>query len=95
MSLSFLQTIAAYSQAREGNTFELNQIPLSPSREGLREGAGSRTIINWWAASVTEQAHELRQLIWMHDNGGTASSPKKIKRAARELLRLLGEEMDS
>jgi hypothetical protein len=45
-----------------------------------------------WRASVEEAAWELGNLITIHDNGGTASSPRKIKNAARELLRLLGED---
>lgn len=44
-----------------------------------------------WTSGVQDAARELRDLITIHDNGGTASSPKKIKAAARELLLLLGE----
>lgn len=45
-----------------------------------------------WLAGVEDAAHALRVLVIIHDNGGTASSPEKIKNAARELLRLLGED---
>ena len=45
-----------------------------------------------WVARVTDAAANLRDLVTIHDNGGTASSPAKIKNAARELLRLLGED---
>lgn len=45
-----------------------------------------------WVAGVEDAAANLRELITVHDNGGTASSPKKIKAAARELLTLLAED---
>ena len=45
-----------------------------------------------WVAGVEDASHNLPNLITIHDNGGTASSPAKIKRAARDLLRLLGED---
>lgn len=44
-----------------------------------------------WISGVEDAAFWLNNLITIHDNGGTTSSPKKIKAAARELLRLLGE----
>lgn len=44
-----------------------------------------------WAIGIEDAASYLNDLIVTHDNGGTLSSPKKIKAAALELLRLLGE----
>ncbi len=45
-----------------------------------------------WVAGISDAAFNLRELVVVHDNGGTASSIKKIKEAARELVRLLGED---
>lgn len=47
-----------------------------------------------WRAGLTEAAYRLRELIVIHDNGGAASSPAKIKDAAADLLALLGEGVE-
>jgi hypothetical protein len=72
-----------------------NDLPLDAQREPFRWTDREHEhgwIVRAWEASIEDAARELHNLITIHDNGGTASSPKKIKRAARELLRLLGEE---
>lgn len=68
------------------------RLPLDALREEHRAGIAPLIITLGWAASVADTARELRELMVIHDNGGTSSSIKKIKRAARELLRLLGED---
>jgi hypothetical protein len=77
------------------NDDRANRLPLPESRE-LYRWADSDHQHNWiarsWAGSVEDAARDLHNLVTIHDNGGTASSPKKIKNAARELLRLLGED---
>lgn len=71
-------------------------LPLSPERAVYAAQADGivrdEYTARQWVASVEEAAHELRELVTIHDNGGTASSPRKIKNAARELVRLLGED---
>lgn len=66
-------------------------VTVSDLRDVLAELAAARAALAAGKASVKDAAHELNNLIVIHDNGGTASSPKKIKKAARELLRLIDE----
>lgn len=69
-----------------------NRIPLDELREPARWSDSEhehRWINDAWEASVEDAARELENLIVIHDNGGTASSPKKIKQQARVLIALL------
>lgn len=67
---------------------EGRQIHVNQADGIVRAGYAARS----WVAGVEDAARDLHNLITIHDNGGTASSPAKIKRAARKLLRLLGED---
>lgn len=95
--MSFLDTLDAYTVARMANTSAARRdaaerLPLDALRDPHRhrDGAhGSEWIARAWGAAVADASHELHNLVTIHDNGGTASSPKKIKKAARELMRLL------
>lgn len=66
------------------------ELPLSPQREFVRD-LEPALVASSWAGGVGDAAQRLANLVHIHDNGGTASSPAKIKRAALELVRLLGE----
>lgn len=69
-----------------------NAIPLDELREQYRWADSEHEhawIVKAWESSVEDAARELENLIVIHDNGGTASSPKKIKAQARVLLALL------
>lgn len=77
---------------REQRRKTADEMPLSAERADIRGRMSPEWALNAWEASVADAARELRELITIHEGGGTASSPAKIKSAARELLRLLGED---
>lgn len=92
-----LEDHAAAATGRDSmaNDDRANRLPLATTRAGFKwiDAAHQHEwIARSWAGSVEDAARELDNLVTIHDNGGTASSPKKIKNAARELLRLLGED---
>ena len=96
--MSFRETVNRYSRAASGRHESYDaamNLPQAPDRKALVEQADGIVRANYaitqWIASVGDAAAELRELVTIHDNGGSASSPAKIKNAARELLRLIGE----
>ena len=91
-----LQNYAEAQSPRRTATAAALALPLSPERATYAAQADGivrdEYTARQWRASVEEAARDLRNLVTIHDNGGRASSPSKIKNAARELLRLLGED---
>jgi len=104
MSAGFVATLSDYYAASSANVHAdvrraaADRLPLSEWSESMRAGgavATPKTTAMNWRSNVADTAHELRQAITAADNGGTAGNKKQIKRAARGLLRALGEEMAS
>ena len=93
--LTDYQNATATTWPRAFREQSADRLPLSAARERYRNRTpehGPDWVRASWQASVEDAARELHNLVTIHDNGGTASSPKKIKKAARDLLRLLGED---
>jgi hypothetical protein len=99
MTMALTELLRARRLALYGSDMEAddaaNELPLDAAREPHRWSDKNHEhvwTVRAWEASVEDAARELHNLITIHDNGGSASSPKKIKAAARELLRLIGED---
>ncbi|MEV5068904.1 hypothetical protein MRBLMI12_000460 [Microbacterium sp. LMI12-1-1.1] len=73
-----------------GSAADLREAMARPSALGGR--MTPQTIAVNWRAGVADAAHELRESLAAADAGGFAGRRHNIKKAARELLRMLGED---
>ena len=81
--------------APDAGTRAADRLPLSEWGESSRRLLSPQTVAMNWRANVGDAAHALRETLTAADNGGTAGEPEKVRAAAAELLRLLGEEIET
>lgn len=95
----FGATLADYSTAGTYQGAEAraaaDRLPLSEWSEARRDLLTPQTVALNWRANVADTAHELRELLTAHDNGGSVATVATIKASARDLLRALGEIDDN
>ncbi len=101
--MTVTETFHAYAEAKKAvatgrETQKQYEAALSLPQAAERAEAVSQAdgivrgnyAVKSWEASVADAAWELDYRLWASDNGGTAGSPREIRKAARDLLHLLG-----
>lgn len=81
-----------YGAAPDAATRAADRLPLSEWSEARRDILSPQTVAMNWRANVSDTAHDLREALTAQLNGGTAGSKKAVRKAARALLRALGED---
>lgn len=101
--MTTIETLHAYAEAKKAaatgrETRKQYEAALSLPQAAERAEAVSQAdgivrggyAAKSWEASVADAARELRYRLWANGNGGGDGSPRQIKKAARDLLHLLG-----
>lgn len=96
-SQGFTHTLADYEDATREGRYALagqaaDRLPLSEWSENRRGIMTPCTVALNWRSNVSDTAHDLLVAVTASENGGTAGSKKKLRKAARALLRALGED---
>lgn len=91
----FVHTLADFHAADRHDKDAAARLPLSEWSESRRDLLTPQTVAMNWRANVADLAYTLRETLTAADNGGTAGEPEKVRAAAADLLRALGEEIET